>query len=81
MELANNAAFKDWSISDWEDSDVYQRDPTFPQPKWGFDLDKVYSQPLRTEAQLDEAILALYDWRWQYGLEIKSYSEGIMIQA
>lgn len=23
MELSNNAAFKDWSISDWEDSDVY----------------------------------------------------------
>ncbi len=69
IELANNRDFEAYTISDWERSDVYQRDPTFPKPQWGFDLDAFWSEPIRTESQLDAGILAIYDWRYQYGLE------------
>lgn len=72
VELANNQDFKDFTVSDWEQSFDYTSAPEGSKPAtpaWSEALSDKFSSDISTESQLESAIDTLIYWRNQYGLE------------
>ena len=67
VELANNADFEAWTISDWPESYMYK--PFEPEPVWDDEVRASFSNNLRSYDQFDRAIGNLVWWRSYYGLE------------
>ena len=61
VELANNAGFEAWTISDWPERYMYE--PFEPEPFWNDEVRASFSKNLRSYDQFDSAIRNLVWWR------------------
>mmetsp|Transcript_33748 Transcript_33748/g.41664 ORF Transcript_33748/g.41664 Transcript_33748/m.41664 type:complete len:135 (-) Transcript_33748:373-777(-) len=84
VELIDNVAFLDWTVSDWEQTWEARTNPDAkkPDPKQDYSMTRVFlSSPngrgkkyLRSTKQVEDAVQTVYYFRVSYGLEDSVYS-------
>ena len=63
--------FEDWSISDWEESYLFQSGKTLEAPEWDAKTKEYFATDIKTTEKMGEAIDSLFNWRHRFGLETR----------